>query len=158
MRGRLAEGLIFYRENRVLVQIVIAISTIIVIVDFFGRVAVFRDQQGRLAKAPPSIVVLPFLDLDTVRGRMRSALPEIARGDAAPEKQIKLLAVFRSIAGASAAIHVITPGSEATPLMRVVRLGEDVEGWKVESIEPRLLLLRRDSEEKELVLFRGREQ
>lgn len=157
MRGRLVDWLSFYRENRVSVQFVVAVSVLGIAVDFFSRVAVFRDRQGRPEKAPPTIVVRPFLEPDAVRGRMRSALPEVVRSDAAVEKQFKLLAIFRSVTGASAAIHVITPGSEGTPLMRVVRSAEDVEGWRVEAIEARRLLLRRDSEEKELVLFRGKE-
>jgi hypothetical protein len=161
MSDSVARGVRYVKENRLTVFATVGVLLGISLIDFVMRVGVFRDQQARVVRIPQSQTVPAITAREVVEQRLLTALPPVAEGggagESAVQKQIKLLAVFRSPAGATAVVQLTAPDSQETPIMQVVRVGDQLEGWAVESIKPRHLLLRRDGEEQELVLFRGKE-
>jgi hypothetical protein len=154
-----------YREHRLLMQIALAVFVAVATLDFLLRVGVFRDSQQRAVKVPRAETVRALLDREAVERRLLEVLPpakpEGDGGAAAVQKKIELLAVFRSLAGATAVINLISPVAGEATVMKVVRAGDELEGWTVESINARQLVLARAQEQgeerQELVLFKGKE-
>jgi hypothetical protein len=165
MKQAVAFGARIYREHRLMMRVALGIFVIMAALDFFIRVAVFRDPHPRVVRVPAPFAVQAVANREDVDRRVLEALPAASDagtgGAAAVEKQVKLLAVFRSPVGATAVVHLVSPVAEEAPIMKLIRVGDELEGWKVASIEARRITLLRTGEEgeqqQELVLFRGKE-
>ena len=165
MKQAVAFGARIYREHRLMMGVALGIFVIMAVLDFFIRVAVFRDPHPRVVRVPEPEAVPALSDRGIVEQRMLAVLPAVSEAGAAGatvvQKQVKLLAVFRSPAGATAIVNLVSPVAEEAPVMKVIRVGDEFEGWKVESVESRQVKLLRTGEEgeqqQELVLFRGKE-
>ena len=126
--------------------------------DFFLRVFVPRDAELRKFAAP-DVVLMPKLDQsDSVRIRLLRLLPEPKSMAAAAEikpRELALHGVFTSHNLRTAAM-VLLPQGDLPLERRNLSVGGEIDGWLVEGISRNKVTLRKGSELKELILFRGK--
>jgi len=127
-------------------------------VDFFLRVFVARDAELRKFAAP-DVVSMPKLDApDFVQSRLLSLLPEPKSAAEAAEikpRELALQGVFMARNLQIAAL-VLLPQGDLPLERRNLSVGGEIDGWLVERISRNKVTLRKGSELKELVLFRGK--
>lgn len=143
-----------WSEHRFAFLLAAALVCIVALFDFSNRLYVGRDRSLRAFVAPPVRVAAAvpsreavLQDLTKWVGQDRAAQPK--------PRQIVLQGVFYAGATPRAAVSLVAEDGRPTERMRV-SIGDVVEGWKVESIDPKRVLLKRDSESRELVLFKRR--
>ena len=119
--------------------------------DFYSRVFVASTTAEQLHArgiAPMGVVALPPANLEEVVGLW---FPQLGQGAETQIKKIKLQAISRGRVGWSAVL-VLVGASEISP-PQVVRVGDTINGWSVESIGPKEVNLRRGGETSRERLF-----
>lgn len=140
------------QHPRVLLSL-FGIVTLIFVVDFASRVFVERDETARAFRAPGAVVELSRPEAAATQQLInRWFQPPEDKPKEPPPRDIVLEAVFGTPGKLKAAILL---KGEGQPTERLVLVqGDKVEGWLLESLEPRRLVLKKDQESRELVLFR----
>jgi hypothetical protein len=129
------------------------IVTLVFVADFVGRVFVGRDASVRSFRAPSTPIVLSRPDPITTRQSIDSWFqPPEVKPKEPPPREISLEAVF-GIPGKLKAAIVLKGEGQPTERFVLVQ-GDKVEGWVLELLEPRRLILKKDQESRELILFR----
>jgi hypothetical protein len=140
-------------QHRKVLLSLFGIVTLIFVVDFTSRVFVSRDETARAFRAPSAAVELSRPEAAETQQRInRWFQPPEEKPKEPPPRDIVLEAVFGIPGKLKAAIML---KGEGQPTERLVLVqGDKVEGWLLESLEPRRLVLKKDQESRELVLFR----
>lgn len=135
-----------------------ALMLLLGLVDFFLRVLVTRDAELRKFVAP-DVVSMPKLDApDSVQSRLLSLLPEPASAVKAAKvepRELALQGVFIARNLRTAAL-VLLPQGDLPLERRNLSVGGEIDGWLVERISRNKVTMRKGSEFKELVMFRGK--
>jgi hypothetical protein len=128
------------------------------LIDFFLRIYVARDAELRKFLAP-EVLSMPTLEKsDAVQSRLVGILPEPKpTSDTAEVKprELALQGVFTTRNFQTAAL-VLLPQGDLPIERRNLSVGGEIDGWFVERITRNRVTLRKGSELKELVLFRGK--
>ena len=138
------------------VKVMLLISAILGVLDFGLRVFVWRDG-GNPPKVVAAIAVPPATEsAEQVLQRIQASIPfDVASkgsGAASPDTLL-LRAVSVGRQGARAVLALKGADGQITRHVRV-GVGDEVEGWRVSDIQPRKLILQRETITHELVLFR----
>lgn len=129
--------------------------------DFFERIHVGRDDSLRAFDAPVVETLPVRLDPDAVRSQLVAWLPALAAsaGVSVPDSdlssagwQLSLLGIFLNGPDEFAVLHAQPVGRGAAELLQV-KEGETVRGFKVASIEPKVVRLELSGAQRELLLF-----
>jgi hypothetical protein len=129
----------------------IVAATILCLVDFSSRVffpSVLPDARRVRDIAAMKDLPLPRAGLPDI---VTAWLPQQTRSAETEVKKVKLLGVFRSKTGWSAIVVLV--GATTTSPARMVRIGDTIENWQVETIESRGMTLRRGEETTQEWLF-----
>lgn len=140
-----------YRRPLLALTIVLLL---VALFDFIGRIYVPRDASLRVFTAPRAVKIPEFIDTAKVLASLETWLPSQAVVEPPKEKEISLQGIFSSRGAGVAAVVLRDPTSGAMQSMRVAA-GQEVEGWRVELISPRKVMLRKGDQVRELVLFRA---
>jgi hypothetical protein len=129
-------------QNRAATILFVSLVLAFCIFDFATRVYVpsswpgsirFREiaTMGELSPPPASW-----------QARVASWLPQTAKSADVEVRRVKLLGVFRGAQGWTAVV-VLVGATTGTSAPQRVRAGDTIEGWIIETIEPRGISLRR---------------
>lgn len=153
MREQIKDLWIAGLQHRKVLLSLFGLVTLIFVVDFASRVFVSRDETARAFRAPSAAVELSRPEAVETQQRInRWFQPPEEKPKEPPPRDIVLEAVFGIPGKLKAAILL---KGEGQPTERLVLVqGDKVEGWLLESLEPRRLVLKKDQESRELILFR----
>jgi hypothetical protein len=130
---------------------------IVFALDFVVRVLVVPDPSARSFKAPAEVRVRAPDNPQDVLKRLEAWIPPRPVVEVAPPvRELKLQGVFGPATERRAAMALTTPGASTERVRATV--GQVVDGWTVERIEPAKVILRRGEEVKELSLFMRKER
>jgi len=134
-----------------------ALLPLVFAVDFVLRVLVVSDPSARIFKPPAEVRVRAPDNPQDVLKRLEAWIPPRPVVEVAPPvRELKLQGVFGPATDRRAAMALITPGASTERVRATV--GQVVDGWTVERIEPTKVILRRGEEAKELSLFMRKER
>jgi hypothetical protein len=135
--------------------VVIVIAALVLISDFWLRVFVARDPGLRGFTPPAAQTIARAETTEQIRQQLDLWLPTKPKEPEVVERQISLQGVFGSSTEIAAVLALSPP--TGTPVERVrATKGQVVEGWTVESITRREVILKKGEEGRELLLFRPR--
>lgn len=141
-------------EHRSVLVVSALLVAVFALVDFRSRIFVGRDRALREFIAPQVKFALPVVPRDRVLSDLTKWVGQDPATQVRP-REIVLQGIFFVGSVPRAALSLVAV--DGRPPQRVkVGLGDEVEGWKIEAIEARRLLISRDSESRELVLFKRR--
>lgn len=143
--------------TRPMVLSTVCVVTFIAVLDFFLRVFVGRGDADRPYE-PPAIVPVPAVyDAQAASGRLESWFPKATAKEAeVRERVLTLRGVFR-VGGAARATLFIEPIGSLPGKYVLVSRGDEVEGWRVITIEPRKISLTKDDQVRELEMFKTKQ-
>lgn len=160
MNKVLREWMQTFRERPWLFGWMAVILFLFCLLDFFARIFVARDSELRKFNAPVLLTMPRDETAELVEARLTAALPAVPQVDEAAQakpREIALQGVFGS-RGQRTAILVLLPQDEKPLERRNLQQGGEIDGWLVERIEGTRVMLRKGSESKELVMFRGKSE
>ncbi len=121
--------------------------------DFVSRIHVPREPALRVWRAPPAASAFSFPDQTSVSAKLSVWLPAAPTDEPKP-REILVQGVFTGN-GVRAAALVLRPVGAGAEERRLIAVGEQVEGWVVESINANSVLLSKGEERKALKLLPG---
>jgi hypothetical protein len=137
-------------------RVMLIVLAVCVVLDFTLRVMVWREG-GSAPKAIPALVAPPAGEpVEQILQRIQASISFDAgsAGPAAASPDALLLrAVSVGRAGARAVLALKGPDGQITRHVRV-GVGDEVEGWRVSDIQSRKVIVQREKDTHELVLFR----
>ena len=137
-------------------RVIVALLALVFILDFVFRVHVGRNPSLRLFTPPEVPAIAKPEGPEVMKSRILVWFPPPTEPtEAVKERVIGLQGVFGSREGRRAALTVSVADGSVVERVRATE-GQVVEGWTVAGIEPGRVVLRRDDETKELLLFRPR--
>ena len=134
-----------------------AIAVVVMGIDFFARGYVPRDEELRKFSAPGVSFIPKRVAADTIRARLLAVLPDPRPPEAEKPKprEIALQGIFASRGSRTAALVLLPQGDQ--PLeRRNLQVASEIDGWVIERISGTSVTLKKGSEVKELVMFRGK--
>ena len=134
------------------------LACLVCLVDFLTRIQVLRDAESRRFTAPVMQTMPREETAAVIQTRLTTALPEIRPVDEAAEvkpRDVALQGVFMS-RGLRTAVLVLLPQGDKPMERHNVQSGGEIDGWLVERITGTRVTLRKGSETRELVMFRGK--
>jgi hypothetical protein len=120
------------------------------LLDFFVRVYVPRDGSLRVFAKPTEAQIEPTTPLVELRLQLQQLFPPPVVSTNT-ERVMQLQAVFASGAAKSAFIAATAPDGQVERIRAPV--GHVIDGWTVETVESRKVVLKRGEERRELVMF-----
>lgn len=126
------------------------------VIDFATRVWVSRDLSLR-SFAPKPVATIPRSpQVSAVKSAISEWFPIVAAADQAPPpREMVPQGIFRS-EGQSVAIVLLKANETQPDERRRLVVGDLVDGFTVESIDIRRIVLTKDGQTRELVLLRGK--
>jgi hypothetical protein len=118
--------------------------------DFFLRVHVPRDGSLRAFAEPAELQVEPAIGLGELRQQLQQLFPPPV-STVNTERVMTLQAVFSSGTTKSAFISAAAPDGQVERIRAPV--GHVIDGWTVDAVESRKVILKRGEERRELVMF-----
>lgn len=143
-----------WREHRLVIGVVAAIVFAIASGDFSNRIFVGRDHSVRAFVVPRVVLIAPAPERALVLAELVKWVGQDVSEQAKP-REIVLQGVFFSGTTPRAVLSLVAQDGRK-PERSKVTVGDVVEGWKVESINPMRIIISRDSESRELMLFKRR--
>ena len=140
----------YFYHPACIVACVLAVA--ISILDFRSRLYVSRASEIREFSAP----VIPSIAAPTPRSVVvREVAAWVGEDESfnVKPRELVLQGIFFTTAGPRAALSLVDANGRSPQRVRAV-VGDEVEGWKIEAIEARRVIIRRGSESRELVLFK----
>lgn len=134
------------------------LACVICLVDFLTRIQVSRDAESRRFTAPVMQAMPREEAAAVIQSRLTTALPEVRPADQEVEvkpREVALQGVFMARGLRTAALVLLPQGDEPME-RRNVQAGGEIDGWQVERITGTRVILRKGSEVRELVMFRGK--
>ena len=141
-------------EHRVACLVSAAVVFPLSLIDFSDRIYVSRDRALR-AFVAPSVQVAPSVLSPTIIMEDLTKWVGQDRASQVKPRVIILQGIFYAGSAPRAALSLVAEDGRPTERTRVSS-GDVVEGWKVESIDSKRVLLKRDAETRELILFKRR--
>jgi hypothetical protein len=148
----------FFNRFRLSKSAVIAIVAVLCasVADFFSRVVVIREKNSVTFSNDFRQSEVPVDTAQTILARISKWIPldvaQSASASLSPD-QLLLSAVLLERSRERAVIAVLGPSGELLRFARV-SVGDEIEGWNVQYIEARKVILRREQVSHELSLFR----
>jgi len=139
--------------SKTMLMSTVTVVLIVGLLDFALRVFVDRGGGERPYVAPKALPVAAQYDGKAASVRLESWFPKAVVQEELKERAFALRGVFRS-GGASRAMVWIEPRGEDPARYVVVNRGDDIEGWRVETIEARKIKLVKGEQTRELEIFR----
>jgi hypothetical protein len=135
---------------RALLSVWALLALPVILLDFFLRVYVPRDDSLRTFVTPPVVQVEPATSPDRLRQQLQQLFPPPVSTVSA-ERIMTLQAVFASGTTKSAFIVASSANGQVERIRSPV--GHVIDGWTVEAVESRKVVLKRGEERRELVMF-----
>ncbi len=122
----------------------------VLVLDFFLRIYVPRDESLRAFSKPSVAQIEKASSSEQLRQRLQQLFPPPAT-TAVQERVMTLQAVFAVGQAKSAFIAAAAADGQVERIRAPV--GHVIDGWVVESVESRKVVLKRGEERRELVMF-----
>jgi hypothetical protein len=138
------------------VRVLLLSLAVIALLDFALRVMVLREGRDPPKTIPVTQAPAAAESVDQILQRIQTWIPfdagSVASTALTPEALLlRAVAVRRD--GARAVLALKGPDGQITRHVRV-GVGDELEGWRVIEIQPRKVILQREANTHELVLFR----
>lgn len=151
----------FFKSRKRLTAYLIGIFVVLIFYDFLSRLIVMMDDVTRPQAFPSRVELVKRLDPASFRGRVERIFQmEDGFSGSVPsgepiERQLSLKGIFSGSGDRQKASVLIVGATGETSVYRVVAIGENIEGWRVDQIKNREITLSRgpDGESKRLELF-----
>ena len=122
----------------------------LLLADFFLRIYVPRDDSLRAFSKPSVAQMEKTTSLDELRQRFQRLFPPSVT-TVVQERVMTLQAVFA--VGQSKSAFIAAAGADGQVERIRAPVGHVIDGWAVESVESRKVVLKRGEERRELVMF-----
>lgn len=134
-----------------------AVAVVVMAIDFFARGYVPRDEELRKFSAPGVSSIPKLAASEVIRARLLAVLPDPRPPEAEKPKprEIALQGIF-ALRGSRTAALVLLPQGDQPLERRNLQVAGEIDGWVVERISGTRVTLKKGSEVKELVMFRGK--
>jgi hypothetical protein len=146
-------GLEFVKRYPRAITLIVVALCIAGALDFRSRIHVPREPALRVWRAPTDSSAFSFPDQASVSAKLGVWLPAAPTDEPKP-RDILVQGVFTGN-GVRAAALVLRPVGSGAEERRLISVGEQVEGWVVESINANSVLLSKGEERKALKLLPG---
>jgi len=128
---------------------------LVVLIDFFDRIFVSRDESLRRFDTPAIAKVINPTSAETILERVTVSVPEPKVEIVVKAREMALQAVFSQRGKTEAFILLLADAGRPEERVKVA-VDAEVDGWKVASINRTRVTLKRGDEQRELVIFRGK--
>lgn len=122
-------------------------------VDFWSRVWVGSDERLRAFAIPKVVALSPPVSEANIQQSMQNWFPKPAVVEEVKPKELVLQGVLRAKGRSSAVIAVRVPGQPPS-VRSLLREGEIIEGWTVERIDSRAVLIKNGDQTQTLTMLR----
>ena len=147
-----------WKAHRAPLAIALALSLVVFALDFSHRIFVGRDTRARKFDAPVFRALPQQIAGESIRSELVAWVGD-ERVDKAKPKEILIQAIFYSDNEPRVIFALLSSGDQPSQRARDVQRvravkGDSVEGWVVQAIEARRVVLTRGNESRELTLFK----
>lgn len=135
----------------------VVVAVVVMTIHFVVGVYVPRDEELRKFSAPGVSSIPRLVSTEAIRARLLAALPDPRPPEAEQPKprEITLQGIFAS-RGSRTAVLVLQPQGDQPLERHNLQVAGEIDGWLVERISGTRVTLKKGSEVKELVMFRGK--
>lgn len=134
----------------------VAVAALLMVIDFWVRVVVVRDDDLRRFSSPAQIKVPEMKTVEAVQDELAEWIKPPPPPVVIPP-EIRLQGILGQGEGARASLALIVNGNQVIE-RKLVKAGETLQDWTVQSITRGGVLLKRGEEVQELVLFRAQSE